>query len=904
MPDQNSNPPAFQFLRGNESQNARYTGPEGSVSYDKTNKKLRLHDGVTQGGHSVGLEDTQSTEAHHVRINDRWVPIQDVLIDYGTMDNWVTLPKYIPGQEAEGGIYVGTYTTTDAKQYHLFVSKTALTDVPVEWSTFELVTDATSEADLIANMEKLNNLRWGPEEINSAVDGNVTAISFFGNLDGKVGVYDSNVEEREWAIIGYSDKPPRIYRTVDWSLVVELTDFPVNPTSLGGNHYGSFVAGYAEAPYLVLATFNYGTTAADPITYEIKTPLVDQEVTEPVFDIMNEIQDGEYYFAVGSGVYELTWSSTGYSIDSSAYSEAATDATANGPFTRGRLNGSKQSYALLSAVMGNKDYSRDNWWDWSVKSRTVAGDAIASTGVSTYDAPVWSATVHTAGNKYTVFSVDKGIVTPLTGYPALGDGFTPVDCDATPDGQYLLIATAEAPYLVAVNVGDKTLMPVNAVKPIKRVVGRLYGNHAYLVHTDGTLTELQLQRPFTETAVSGNWVERGYDPATEWTDPWTTQVWKDKIVDPYYGRVWDLATLQPGTPLDPLDSKWATVMSNDGQYVATNRPTDANGQHAIYNVDTLAVTYVHSSVPDVTDLWVAFDGKLYAFDNAGTTWNGNIPYDVETGTPLDIGTPPTAYRARSLTPTLIHLIRGETYDDVIWDAQAKAEAFVIPNARYNSRSDGPYFHNGVPRNHRYAVFTGDYGDTATNEFGDVTGAIQYVAIFDTETKTILWDKPVWGYTPYAIVTGDGEHVVVASEYDVGMPIYHIESGEQVGTIPAMGAVIGTTPENELVVAANESQMWNNRVDRIKKYRLDSLLPAANAVAQYTEGHHNDWQLPSTTQLDQIKTVMPDHMVGAAWASREVDAANAYTSEGTGSKTAETHEVYAVRAFEVDPNDVV
>lgn len=40
----------YQFVRGSELQNDAYTGPDGSLSVDKDNEELRLHDGVNQGG--------------------------------------------------------------------------------------------------------------------------------------------------------------------------------------------------------------------------------------------------------------------------------------------------------------------------------------------------------------------------------------------------------------------------------------------------------------------------------------------------------------------------------------------------------------------------------------------------------------------------------------------------------------------------------------------------------------------------------------------------------------------------------------------------------------------------------------------------------------------------------------
>lgn len=41
------------FLRGTAAQNATYTGADGEMTVDVTNRALRIHDGVTAGGHEI-----------------------------------------------------------------------------------------------------------------------------------------------------------------------------------------------------------------------------------------------------------------------------------------------------------------------------------------------------------------------------------------------------------------------------------------------------------------------------------------------------------------------------------------------------------------------------------------------------------------------------------------------------------------------------------------------------------------------------------------------------------------------------------------------------------------------------------------------------------------------------------
>lgn len=44
----------IQILRGTQSQNDSFTGRIGELTYDKTNNSLRVHDGSTSGGNTVG----------------------------------------------------------------------------------------------------------------------------------------------------------------------------------------------------------------------------------------------------------------------------------------------------------------------------------------------------------------------------------------------------------------------------------------------------------------------------------------------------------------------------------------------------------------------------------------------------------------------------------------------------------------------------------------------------------------------------------------------------------------------------------------------------------------------------------------------------------------------------------
>ena len=48
---------AVQFRRGTSTENDAFTGLEGEITVDTTNKKLRVHDGSTKGGVATARDD-------------------------------------------------------------------------------------------------------------------------------------------------------------------------------------------------------------------------------------------------------------------------------------------------------------------------------------------------------------------------------------------------------------------------------------------------------------------------------------------------------------------------------------------------------------------------------------------------------------------------------------------------------------------------------------------------------------------------------------------------------------------------------------------------------------------------------------------------------------------------------
>lgn len=80
---------SIQFLRGNTAANDGYTGPIGSFSIDTEANRIRLHDGVTPGGHvfaSIGdIGDTFDSSGNYPELRAGATTKEDVGL--GQADN-------------------------------------------------------------------------------------------------------------------------------------------------------------------------------------------------------------------------------------------------------------------------------------------------------------------------------------------------------------------------------------------------------------------------------------------------------------------------------------------------------------------------------------------------------------------------------------------------------------------------------------------------------------------------------------------------------------------------------------------------------------------------------------------------------------------------------------------------
>ena len=88
----------IQIRRGSAAQHESFTGAVGEITMDTTNTTLRLHDGVTPGGHTIGATPALPDGIDFVV--DCQVPSAE--------NNYTWYRKYHSGWIEQGGINEGT----------------------------------------------------------------------------------------------------------------------------------------------------------------------------------------------------------------------------------------------------------------------------------------------------------------------------------------------------------------------------------------------------------------------------------------------------------------------------------------------------------------------------------------------------------------------------------------------------------------------------------------------------------------------------------------------------------------------------------------------------------------------------------------------------------------------------
>lgn len=100
-----------QIRRGSSNQHSSFTGANGEITYDTTNKTLRVHDGTTAGGIKLAKITDLGASANLLSIPTSLVPSANVTYDLGTSDKrWGSL--YLSGNTVYiGNVSIGVTNT-------------------------------------------------------------------------------------------------------------------------------------------------------------------------------------------------------------------------------------------------------------------------------------------------------------------------------------------------------------------------------------------------------------------------------------------------------------------------------------------------------------------------------------------------------------------------------------------------------------------------------------------------------------------------------------------------------------------------------------------------------------------------------------------------------------------------
>lgn len=131
-----------KFRRGSAGQHGSFTGANGEITVDTTNKTLRVHDGVTVGGTRLAkFSEIGASSANLQSVTTNIVPQSNVTLDLGTSTKrWRSL--YLSGNT----IYLGGLnitTTTNGS-----VSFTDSSNQPAPIQTSKIVISGNTQSDI------------------------------------------------------------------------------------------------------------------------------------------------------------------------------------------------------------------------------------------------------------------------------------------------------------------------------------------------------------------------------------------------------------------------------------------------------------------------------------------------------------------------------------------------------------------------------------------------------------------------------------------------------------------------------------------------------------------------------------------------------------------------------------
>lgn len=119
-----------KFRRGSNSQHGSFTGADGEITVDTTNKTLRVHDGVTVGGTRLAkYSEISSSSANLQHVTTSVIPASNVTYDLGTpTKRWRSL--YLSGST----IYLGNVNITTTANGRISFTDAANQPAPIQTS--------------------------------------------------------------------------------------------------------------------------------------------------------------------------------------------------------------------------------------------------------------------------------------------------------------------------------------------------------------------------------------------------------------------------------------------------------------------------------------------------------------------------------------------------------------------------------------------------------------------------------------------------------------------------------------------------------------------------------------------------------------------------------------------------
>lgn len=180
-----------KFRRGTSVQHSSFTGANGEITVDTTNKTLRVHDGVTVGGVKLAKLSDLGASANLQSIPSNLVPSSNVTYDLGTAQkSWRSL--YLSGNT----IYLGGTNISKNNDGSLRITDGANNAVALQVSSISVSqnTNSTFANATITNLILQNVLgtQYGGTGLSSLtqngvlIASNTSAFSFATGTFGEV----------------------------------------------------------------------------------------------------------------------------------------------------------------------------------------------------------------------------------------------------------------------------------------------------------------------------------------------------------------------------------------------------------------------------------------------------------------------------------------------------------------------------------------------------------------------------------------------------------------------------------------------------------------------------------------------------------------------------------------------